>query len=567
MKLLSLILLLSAAVLVLAPGPQDDEDAAVLSARAGKKAEPSATAGRGGNLLFSMNAADNAACIRSIPDVNGDGKDEIVVGIDESGVDNLYCLDGASSGSARVVWSLMTNDGVSGGGFYGDQCLNPTSDVDGNSYPNIMCGTAWGGRTAYNIDGLGGSTVWKLDTYTLTNNGWIYSLCECGDVNNDGIPEAAFGAGSTSDTLFFIDGASTGGNPTVLWDYSAGDAVYTVAYIGDTDGDGKGDVLGAVGDNVDKIVCLSGADKTAIWTYTPGVSVYSCGVLPDINSDGVNEALAVLWTMGGSAIRCLDGTDGHEIWASTEVTDYGMMVDIMEDVTGDGSHEIIVSSWDNSVIVLDGSEGYRIWQTEVGTVNGGDVWSARAIEDLNGDGRQDVIAGSFDYHVYAMDGDSGEIFWQYNTGNRVFSVYPVGDLNDDGWPEVAAGTQDTSSLKVVYVLEGDADIPYPGLTLIGSGALGSDLKAEVTGDPGWLAILMFSLSTGSTYFPSYGLFELGAPFFAFPTVTIPSGGPFLAGTTVPNDPGIVGVTLYFQALAGSGGSNASLTDMESVTFN
>jgi hypothetical protein len=551
---------------MLAPGIQDDRDAAVLSARAEKKAEPATSAGRGGNLLFSMNAADNAACIRSITDVNGDGKDEVVVGIDESGVDNLFCLDGASSGTATVVWSLMTSDGVSGGGFYGDQCLNPSSDVDGNGKPNFLAGTAWGGRTAYNFDGLGGSTVWKLDTYTLANSGWIYSLCECGDVNNDGVPEAVFGAGSYCDTLFLIDGASTGGNPTVLWEYFGGDAFYTVDCIGDADGDGKDDVIGAIGDNVDKIVCLSGTDKTVIWTYDPGISVYSCGVLPDINSDGINEAIAVLWTMGGSAIRLLNGATGVEIWASTDVPDYGMMVDILEDVTGDGSHEIIVSSWDNSVIVLDGSEGYLIWQTEVGTVNGGDVWTARAIEDLNGDGRQDVIAGSFDYHVYAMDGDSGEVFWSYNTGNRVFSVYPVGDLNGDGWPEVAAGTQDTSSTKVVYVLEGDAEIAYPGLTLIGSGGLGTDLEAEVTGDPGWQVILMFSLSTGSTYFPSYGWFELGAPFYAFPTLTIPPGGPFLAGTTIPNDPGIVGITLYFQALAGSGGNHASLTDMESVTF-
>ncbi|MHC4944790.1 MAG: hypothetical protein ACYTG7_17380, partial [Planctomycetota bacterium] len=145
---------------------------------------PESRAGSG-NLLFSMNGPDNAACVRSIDDVTGDGKDEIIVGFDVSQVDNLYCLDGSSSGTATVVWKLMTDDGVSGGGFWGDNCIKPSSDVDGNSYANFLCGTAWGGRTAYCKDGLDGATVWKLDTYTLTNSGWIYSLCECGDVNGD----------------------------------------------------------------------------------------------------------------------------------------------------------------------------------------------------------------------------------------------------------------------------------------------------------------------------------------------------------------------------------------------
>ena len=123
--------------------------------------------------------------------------------------------------------------------------------------------------------------------------------------------------------------------------------------------------------------------------------------------------------------------------------------------------EVIVSSWENAAIVLDGLDGSLVWKTTVGTTNGGDVWTARAINDLNRDGRQDVIAGSFDYHVYAFDGVTGVAFWAFDTGNRVFSVFPVGDLNGDGRPEVVAGTQDTTSNTVVHVLEGDAGIPVP----------------------------------------------------------------------------------------------------------
>ena len=105
-----------------------------------------------------------------------------------------------------------------------------------------------------------------------------------------------------------------------------------------------------------------------------------------------------------------------------------------------------------------------MWKTTVGTLNGGDVWTAQAMDDVNGDGNADVIAGSFDTNVYALDGDSGAVLWSFNTGNRAFSVYPVGDLNGDGRPEVAAATQDTTNSVVLHVIEGDSGLPDPPAT-------------------------------------------------------------------------------------------------------
>ena len=416
-----------------------------------------------GNLLFSMSGPDNCPIVRSLPDLTGDGRDEVLVGIDESGTDNIFVLDGASSGTATVVWSLETADGVSGGSPYGDQCLVVVSDGDGNGYPEILAGTAWGGRTAYRLDGLAGAQLWRFDTYLTPDSGWVYSLAELNDMSGDGKPEAAFGAGSFNDSLYVVDGASTG-QATVRWQYQAADAVVSVRNLGDVNGDGDGDVLAAIGDDGHAVVCLDGGTSSptgsVLWQYPTGApTAFAVGVLPDVTGDGIAEALAVLWTIDGSAIRALNGATGALVWASTQVAEYGMMVEVLEDVTGDGLAEVIVSSWENAVIVLDGATGAQVWKTTVGTTNGGDVWTARAIADLDGDGNQEVIAGSFDYHVYALDGTTGGVLWAYDTGNRVFSVHPVGDLDGDGRPEVAAGTQDTNSSVVVYVLEGDAGLP------------------------------------------------------------------------------------------------------------
>ena len=439
------------------------EAASLLRARAEAPVEPRPEDGamnRGleaGERLFFMTGVDNASCVRSVTDVTGDGRDEIVVGIDESQTDNIFLLDGASSGPATVVWAIETVDGASGGSPWGDQALVPVSDTDGNGRQNILLGTAWGGRTAYDLDSLDGTIHWRFDTYTTVESGWIYSLAQLDDITGDGVPEAAFGAGSDNDKVYMVDGASSG-PATVLWEYQAADAVLSVRDLGDANGDGDHDVLAAIGDNGQQLVLLDGGTASpsgqVLWTYPAGATVAACGVLPDVTGDGVPEALAVLWTSDGSAIRCLNGASGALVWSSTAVADFGMMVDVLEDVTGDGTPEVVVGSFENAVIVLSGLDGSLVWKTPVGTLNGGDVWTVRAIDDLNGDGRQDVIAGSFDYHVYAMDGDDGAVLWAFDTNNRVFSVYPVGDLNGDGRPEVVAGTQDTNDNVVVHVLAG-----------------------------------------------------------------------------------------------------------------
>ncbi len=531
-----------------------DHDRATLHARAEKPHEPvSVWSGIGsGNRLFRMVGGDNAECVRSIPDINADGREEIVVGIGESGTDNLFCLDGASMLAASVLWSLETTGGVSGGSCYGDQAIVPVSDTESSGDTNLLIGTAWGGRTAYNLDSLAGGEVLRYDTYLDVDSGWIYSLCEIGDLTSDGVPEYAFGSGSDSNAVYLIDGAGPGPQATILWKYPAGDAVYSVRNLGDVNADGSDDILAAVGDDIDRIVCLEGDSVSptgsVLWTYNPGTSVFACGVLPDVTSDGVDDALAVLWTSAGSAIRCLDGTDGTLVWSSTSVGSFGMQAHVLEDVTNDGLDEVIVSSWENAVTVLSGSDGSLVWKTTVGTTNGGDVWTSRAVDDLNGDGRQDVIAGSFDYHVYALDGDTGEVFWAFNTLNRVFSVAPVGDLNGDGRPEVVAGTQDTQTSIVVHVLEGDADIE-PTIAFLGDGTLGNSYSIEITGPVGAAAFPFLGAGTTNTLVPGIvGLLGVTPPLTFLPSGAIPAAGPYVQSGTLPTNPALAGMSRFIQGV-------------------
>jgi len=471
-----------AAPLAAAPSQATDDDVPALLAtdmalrlawRAERPVEPNVDrpaellAIPNGVVLFTADADNHVDVVRPFPDVTGDGRDEILFGLRESNVPNVFLLDGASSGAATVVWSFMTTGGASNGYLYGDQCLVPSSDSDGNGKANFLMGTAGGGRVAYAIDGLAHAELWRFDTYALPESGWVYSLAEMSDTTDDGVPEVAFGVGSFTDTLYVVDGASSG-TATVVWSWGAPDAVVSVRNLGDVDGDGADDVLAAVGDDGELVVALDGDPPSPagvpLWTYpTGGPSVFRVGVLPDVTGDGVAEALVALWTLDGSAVRCLEGPFGRPGWSSTTVDEYAMAVEPLADVTGDGRADVIVGSWENAVQVLDGATGERVWKRQVGTTNGGDVWTVDAIGDLNGDGHEDVVAGSFDTYVYALSGVNGYPFWAYSTGRRLYDVAAVGDLDDDGIPEVAASTQNLigTSVPVVFVLDGDAGLTLP----------------------------------------------------------------------------------------------------------
>ena len=52
-------------------------------------------------------------------------------------------------------------------------------------------------------------------------------------------------------------------------------------------------------------------------------------------------------------------------------------------MTGDDLDDLIIASWDNAVWCLNGYDGGTLWRTQVGSENGGDVWTVHAIGDVN----------------------------------------------------------------------------------------------------------------------------------------------------------------------------------------
>ncbi len=405
----------------------------------------------GGDLIWWFQGIENVECVSKFVDVDGDGLPDVLVETYDAGApvaDHFYCIKGNSPGYGTVLWSCRPPGGPSNSGGWGDQCVSYTEDLNGDGYADALLGTAWGGRTAYAIEGDLGYVIWSYDTYDNPPSGWIYSICPIEDLNADDIPEVLFGAGSDADAAFCVDG--TNGN--LIWKFSANDAVFAVAEIEDVNDDGKNDALIGAGDNEDRIICVSGASSgtaSVVWQHSFGASVHDVAAIEDVNGDGIQDALAGVWD---GTVYCRSGTNGSHIWSYLVGTyDYIMRVVPIDDVDDDGIQDVLVASWGNAIVCLSGVDGSLLCSY----VTGGDVWAVDGVEDINGDGYPEALGGSFDYKVYCVDLRVCDTLWTYYTGSKVFTVRGLPDVDGNTTPDVLAGTQMLSgSGGRVYCIQG-----------------------------------------------------------------------------------------------------------------
>jgi outer membrane protein assembly factor BamB len=419
-------------------------------------------------LLWSFQAAGSMQSIAAVPDIDGDGRPDIAFEGYENGptgVDHVFAIRGASSGAGQVIWSARPIGGASSGGGNGDDCLRLGPDLNGDAFPDLLLATAWGGRTAYALNGRTGATLWSYDTYShygSNYSGWIYSMDSLGqDLTADGVPEIVFASGSYNDRVHCVNGA-TG---TQIWVYDGGDAFRDIHSLPDIDGDGIRDVVVTLGDDAvtPRVVALSGRTGGLIWQRPIGGSsdfLWNLTFISDITGDGIPEIVPAQW---GSTLRCLNGRTGVIVW-SVAVNAQQRVVSL-DDVNGDGVRDIAIGFDTTSACqVRSGANGALIWTASTSDW----TWAIDRIPDCTGDGKNDVVVGDFDGYVYLLDGVTGSIVWSWRnpTGDKIMTIRGVPDLNATGTPDIVAGTQLLygGTGGKVYALEGNtalASVPPP----------------------------------------------------------------------------------------------------------
>jgi outer membrane protein assembly factor BamB len=394
-----------------------------------------------GEIIWSYQGIENVVSVTATQDFDNDGFPDVVAESFDAGAtgDNLTCISGSGRENGRLIWSARPLGGPSNSGGYGDQCLISVDDLNHNGTRDIILGTAWGSRSVFGIEGSTGETIWSYDTYANPPSGWVYSVASMGDLDGDSIPEILAGLGSDANKGFCFNGSN--GDP--LWTRVASDVIYSVCRIDDVDGDSVADAIMGAGDNDDRIFCLSGDPQNngaLIWSYHTGGSTQSVDRIADLNNDGFNDVIVGIWYNGYRVIALSGRSDGnyltHAIW-SYPVGQPVMRVVTCSDLNGDGLQDVLVASWANYALALSGADGQELWRYNTGD----DVWAIYWAYDVTGDGIPEAVAGSFDGSVTLINGATGEAIWSTYTDAKIFTVRPIPDVNGDSVPDIIAGQQ------------------------------------------------------------------------------------------------------------------------------
>ncbi|MDX9941061.1 MAG: choice-of-anchor D domain-containing protein [Bacteroidales bacterium] len=134
------------------------------------------------------------------------------------------------------------------------------------------------------------------------------------------------------------------------------------------------------------------------------------------------------------------------------------------DMTGDGMEDVVVGTRDNKIRLFNGNASGNtdlIWERLLGTVEY--PKGLDRLDDINDDGFPDVVAGTAwgDCAVTALCGKTGEILWRfltnvYGAGGWVYMVDVKYDYNGDGYKDVLAASGDDgdgTGPKRVFLLD------------------------------------------------------------------------------------------------------------------
>lgn len=358
--------------------------------------------------------------VRAAGDVNNDGRGDIIVGAPSADDVEL------GAGRAQVISGLdgsvlYTFDGVNAFDRLGD-AVDGAGDVNNDGYDDVIVGIPQDDSAAVNAGKAvvySGATGLAMYAWEGTSSGdeFGFTVAGVGDLNLDGFDDVAVAA--PREGLVQVYSGQSG---LLLYTFTGPDTFgWSVDGAGDINGDAHPDVI--VGEpssfynQPGSVTIYSGADGSVIrshggqtWPYGHdaiggrfGASVAGVG---DVNGDGRDDVLIGANYAGPYVGRALvySGLDGsllHEFWGTQTEDQLGGSVGGAGDVDGDGYADLVLATSPNYAYIPDaarveirsGLDGSMIAEFQPSGVDAFVGFTMEGVGDLNGDGYDDVAFG------------------------------------------------------------------------------------------------------------------------------------------------------------------------------
>lgn len=346
----------------------------------------------------------------SMGDINGDGRDEIIIG----------CKDGrihALTGQGQELWAYETGDSIESSPAIGD--------INGDKRAEIVCGSTDG--KIYALSGSGALLPgWPVETGAA-----VRSTPSIADLNGDMKDDVI--VGSSDGKVYAWSGS---GMEIIGWPVQVGGGVDSSPAIADVDGDDAPEV--AVGADDGNVYLIDNDGKIVPgWPVETRYYVRSSPAIGDIDNDGSLEIIVGSDDFNVYAWK----SNGQPVPGWPVTTEYKLSIasPALADLDGDKKLDVIVGSGDNVLYVWDGA-GAPLAGWPVATA--GRLYnSSPCVADIDGDGNLDIIVGGEDANLYVYDyrgkasGDS-----PLTLDGPVHSSPAVGDIDGDGLLELAVAT-------------------------------------------------------------------------------------------------------------------------------
>lgn len=499
--------------------------------------------------------AEVGAALAIDGDIEGDGYDDVLVGA-PGFYGDIGAVLSCSGGASGITG--CSNSYVGGTGMRMGSAVAYVPDVDGDGDDELAFGgPAYASDGGYVGTLLGSPSGWgSLTSIFGTGGEALGAALTGGDFNGDGAGDLAIGLTGT-DTVWLLEGSAAGiaASASRAFTGTSGDGFGASLAAVDLDADGDDElVVGAVSaTNVnggfsifEGQASLPSTGATFVLAGSTGAELgYALASTPDLDGDGLPE-LAV-GEPGGTTGRVLvyDGAPGSlalltTLTGSEAGARYGAALGGTGDLDGDGDSELLVGAPESSLTASEAGAAYLVegasaTAMEAGVVSDtmeGDLAAGRfgiklaAAGDLDNDGFDDLAvgapahsgAGALAGAAYVFHGSetglsttAGATMYGEAAGDALgSSLASAGDVNGDGYDAllVAAPTHDTAGSNAgrVYLYEGSAS---------GVSAVTTTLDGEAAGEQFGLGLA----GGKQVYRAGYDDVAIGAPY-----ATTSSGG-------------------------------------------